>query len=210
LKVTPSGAITAFPLPAPTREPLGITAGPDGNLWFGEQSHGRIGRMTTSGVLTEFPINTTNSVQGIAAGPDGNLWFGEAAPNHDLVGVMTVAGRYREFPTPTPQAGPGRPAAGPDGYMWFPELAGSIAEVAPAGPWLPTSPWYANPQRPKTQTLTTHSLSIPPKALSPRTHAGTVRPNALPSTTPANRPNPAPILSTAARRILWSLARLFP
>ncbi len=34
----------------------GVTAGPDGNLWFTEVgNHGKIGTMTTAGALTEYP-----------------------------------------------------------------------------------------------------------------------------------------------------------
>src|SRR5947207_2382042 len=51
-----------------------ITTGPDGNLWFTE--HGifgnRIGRITTVGAITEFPVPTANAIpDGITAGPDG-------------------------------------------------------------------------------------------------------------------------------------------
>ena len=35
--------------------PNGITAGPDGNLWFTESDGSRIGRITPSGVASEFP-----------------------------------------------------------------------------------------------------------------------------------------------------------
>lgn len=33
-----------------------ITAGPDGNLWFTEMVANKIGRITTAGVVTEFPV----------------------------------------------------------------------------------------------------------------------------------------------------------
>jgi streptogramin lyase len=46
-----------------------ITAGPDGNLWFGL---GEINPITH--VITAFS-STPGNVIGIAAGPDGNLWF---------------------------------------------------------------------------------------------------------------------------------------
>ena len=35
--------------------PAGITAGPDGNLWFTESDASRIGRITPAGVASEFP-----------------------------------------------------------------------------------------------------------------------------------------------------------
>ena len=40
---------------------LGITTGPDGNLWFTEFGAGKIGRITPSGSITEFPIPTAGS-----------------------------------------------------------------------------------------------------------------------------------------------------
>jgi streptogramin lyase len=55
-----------------------MAAGCDGNLWFIELSD-RVGRITTSGAVTEFANGITPSSRpaGIAAGPDGNLWFTE-------------------------------------------------------------------------------------------------------------------------------------
>jgi hypothetical protein len=34
-RITPSGALTSFPLPPGTGNPGSLTVGPDGNLWFG-------------------------------------------------------------------------------------------------------------------------------------------------------------------------------
>ena len=41
------------------REPDGIAAGPDGNLWFTEIDGNRIGRITPTGVVTEFSAGIT-------------------------------------------------------------------------------------------------------------------------------------------------------
>ncbi len=47
-----------------------IAAGPDGNLWFTENSGNKIGRVTTAGVFTEFAVPTAASGPGaIVAGP---------------------------------------------------------------------------------------------------------------------------------------------
>src|ERR1700757_4214949 len=46
---------TEFILPTPASRPSAITTGPDGALWFIE-SGGKIGRITTQGDITEFPI----------------------------------------------------------------------------------------------------------------------------------------------------------
>jgi eukaryotic-like serine/threonine-protein kinase len=44
----PNGTITEFPVPTASSSPSGITAGPDGNLWFTEYDGNKIGRITSS------------------------------------------------------------------------------------------------------------------------------------------------------------------
>ena len=41
-----------------------ITARPDGNLWFTEYEGNKIGRITTSGIITEFPVGIANNYIG--------------------------------------------------------------------------------------------------------------------------------------------------
>jgi len=55
--------ITEFPIPTAGSNPMAITTGPDGALWFDEASTSanNIGRITTAGVFTEFPIPTAGS-----------------------------------------------------------------------------------------------------------------------------------------------------
>lgn len=84
-RVTPSGTVTEFPIPTPNAQPLGITAGNDGAIWFTEKSANKIGRITVNGVMTEYSIPTANSQPyGIASlagacGPGhGLIWFTEA------------------------------------------------------------------------------------------------------------------------------------
>ncbi len=61
---------SATPVPA---SPFGITAGPDGNIWFAA-AYG-IGKITPSGAITWYLIPTISGAFDIAAGPDGNLRF---------------------------------------------------------------------------------------------------------------------------------------
>ncbi|MHB1534556.1 MAG: virginiamycin B lyase family protein [Acidimicrobiales bacterium] len=69
-------------------DPRQITAGPGGNLWFTEQVADKIGRITPSGTITEFPLPTGNAGPArITAGPDGNLWFTEQ--NANQIAVIT-------------------------------------------------------------------------------------------------------------------------
>jgi virginiamycin B lyase len=102
---------------------MGIAAGPDGAVWFGEWGTGAIGRITTDGILTEYPLPTQNSgVHSIVAGPDGALWF--TAWSHywdpDSVGRITTAGAITLYPLPN-ATWPWGITVGSDGAVWFTE-----------------------------------------------------------------------------------------
>src|SRR6266567_437546 len=116
----------------PLAGPLGITAGPDGNLWFTEGKGNKIGRISPSGTITEFPVPTAGSYPiGITAGPGGNLWFTERDGNK--IGRISPGGTITEFPVPA-KSRPEGIAAGPDGNLWFTERDGNkIGRISPRG-----------------------------------------------------------------------------
>src|ERR1051326_1626975 len=71
-------AITEYPVTTSGSLPYGITAGPDGNIWFTENGANKIGKITPNGVVTEYPIPTAgSSPTDITAGSDNALWFTE-------------------------------------------------------------------------------------------------------------------------------------
>lgn len=126
--VRATGPVSEFPLTNPNSYPWGITAGPDGNVWFCEYSSQKIGRIAPDGLITEFDVHVPPI--GIVAGPDGNLWF--AAADLDFgtegeIGRVSPSGEVTEFPT---TALPCSIVAGPDGNLWFTNCGPS---VAPAG-----------------------------------------------------------------------------
>ena len=70
-----ASTITEFKVPA-SGVPQGITAGPDGSLWFTLFYDNQVGRVTPKGAVTVFTLNATlNSATYITAGPDGALWL---------------------------------------------------------------------------------------------------------------------------------------
>ena len=75
-RVTPSGVITTF-YTGSYSNPMHITEGPDGNLWFTESNAGSIGKITTKGVVTEYPDPDLAYISpyGITTGPDNRVWF---------------------------------------------------------------------------------------------------------------------------------------
>ena len=122
--------ITEYPVPTAFGDPLAITAGPDGALWFTEVDRNQIGRITTAGAITEYPVPTANSApEGITAGPDGALWFIEFTGK---IGRITTAGVIVEYPAPTTFSFPQWITAGPDGALWFTESDGNKIARAPA------------------------------------------------------------------------------
>ncbi|MBI5848148.1 MAG: choice-of-anchor D domain-containing protein [Nitrospirae bacterium] len=74
-------AINEFAVPTAASIPTAITTGPDGDLWFTE-GIGKIGRITTAGVIAEAAIPTAGGMPlGITTGPDGDLWFTDNTGN---------------------------------------------------------------------------------------------------------------------------------
>jgi streptogramin lyase len=147
-RITPTGHLTEYPIPTRNIWANAITSGPggpDGNLWFtnvnantNDNYRGEIGRISPTGVITEYPIPTAHTLPegGITRGPDGNLWFTELAPDGGKIGRITPTGRIVEYAvpvstTPSPFADV---TSGPDGNLWFTVVSypeGKIGVMAP-------------------------------------------------------------------------------
>lgn len=137
-RITPNGQISEFQIPSPFCEPLSITVGPDGNLWFteyyGDYRNGdKIGRITPAGIITEFNVPTaTSGPNAITAGADGNLWFTELLGNK--IGRLTTNGAFTEFTLPAGNSQPTGITRGPDGNVWFTEYGpGYLGRITPGG-----------------------------------------------------------------------------
>lgn len=103
-----------------TAGPYGIIEGPDSALWFTEYYANKIGRLTTGGTLTEYPIPTASSEPWqMTVGPDNAIWFVETAGNK--IGRVTTNGTLTEYPIPSPSSAPWGVTSGPDGAIWFTE-----------------------------------------------------------------------------------------
>ncbi|MGB7587254.1 MAG: hypothetical protein WBM00_00940, partial [Solirubrobacterales bacterium] len=119
--ITPSGQITEFSIPGGgDRQTRGIVAGSDGNLWFREVYPDAIGKITTGGQITEYPLpqGSGHPIQ-LAAGPDGNVWFTVFEP--DAIDRITPGGQITEFPLASSGNTPYGITAGPDENLWFTE-----------------------------------------------------------------------------------------
>lgn len=113
--------ITRFFVPTTNSEVLGIAADHSrGRVWFTENLGNKIGFVTTSGNLKEFPLPTSSSYPAeITVGPDGRIWFTEAGTPARIGRFAPSTGVFREFNTPHPDSGPYGITSGPDGNLWF-------------------------------------------------------------------------------------------
>jgi hypothetical protein len=106
-------------------------------MWFTEAAAGKIGRITTAGLITEFSsgISGSSEPRDIVRGPDGNLWF-TMSGLPGSIGRITPEGDVTEFSDGLTLASvPREIAAGPDGDLWFTESAtpGRIGRITTAG-----------------------------------------------------------------------------
>ncbi len=149
-RFTPAGAYVRFPVPG---NPTSITSGPDGALWYGIIALYDIGRITTTGSITEFTAPPTlASPEGIVTGPDGNLWFTQSQP---IITRVTTAGVSMQCAMPH---GGRQLTIGPDGNLWVAGFSQIARFTLPAGncpplppPPPPPSPTFAiSPAHPTT------------------------------------------------------------
>lgn len=80
-----------------------LTAGPDGAVWFTNYTKNSIGRLSSTGTVTNYALPVTFSLPtGITLGSDGALWFTEeiAPANMFKVGRITTAGAITEYALP--------------------------------------------------------------------------------------------------------------
>ena len=78
-RVNTDGSVTLFPVPSSIG---GITTGGDGAIWFTEPATNQIGRLLSSGTITQYAIPTSNAGPNrIVAGPNNTMWFTEISAN---------------------------------------------------------------------------------------------------------------------------------
>lgn len=82
------GRVRSFADPSPYSGLNDITLGPDGAMWFTEQS-GIIGRVTPSGDFSQLALPLQGSrPDGITAGPGRTLWVAETGA--DMIAQITL------------------------------------------------------------------------------------------------------------------------
>jgi virginiamycin B lyase len=117
--INKTGAVTLATIPGSKNNPVGITTGSDGAVWFTESATNKIGRVTAGPTFSSFavPAAEGTSPRGITAGPGGFLYFVTNAQSRVVkFDVHTHAFTLlAQLPAGT---GPTRIAAGADGNLW--------------------------------------------------------------------------------------------
>lgn len=123
----------------------GMTAGPDGAVWFTPSYTAAIDRITTSGTITSFTPPRGAKGGGIVTGPDGALWFTE--PNNDRIARLATTGQFTEYKLPGVgrsgnQTAPSSIVVGPDGALWsIEQTTGKVVRITTSGKITTGPPW---------------------------------------------------------------------
>jgi streptogramin lyase len=131
VKITPAGTITPFDV-SDVSGAIGITSGPDGNLWVTQS--GSIAHFAPATPTAGTKIDVTGLVASdLVFGPDGNIW----TTSSDKVEKITTAG----VATPTTVAGlAGKGVTvGSDGNIYIADFSGRIIKVTTAGVTTPVT-----------------------------------------------------------------------
>ena len=137
-KITTSGTgLTEYSLLKEAELNYGLTAGPDGNLWFVENgTSGKVGKITTSGVVSEYAVPANSEESAITAGPDGNVWFTRFDRTNNLGKIVkmstsgSILGEYTESENTIASS----IVKGKEGNLWFASFDGKrIGKITTSG-----------------------------------------------------------------------------
>lgn len=140
----PDGPIVEFVLPKPDELPIALAMGTDRNIWYidGGSGAGTIGRLTSSGKVTEFHTRLMTGGTDLVVSPSGAIWFsGIRATNGThttgIVGQTTTTGSITEYELKGSDLTARSIAVGGDGNAWVSVDRhgnyGQIVRVTPSG-----------------------------------------------------------------------------
>jgi virginiamycin B lyase len=129
-RLNPDGEMKTFPVPTgpgqrnepESSSPGAMVLGSDGALWFSDDGRNSeekwmVGRVSTSGTISEFPLPDGGEFGGMALASDGSVWFETFSHSIDRV---APSGEVTSFPIPELGSSLAEGLTlGPDGDLWF-------------------------------------------------------------------------------------------
>lgn len=114
-----------------------LVLGPDGSLWYTNNTNSKIGKIDASNNATEYSTITSAALPfDICVGPDGNLWGTYQKVGTKTIFKCTTSGTITEYTLATTLQPKGI-CAGPDGNLYITEYSNSgtnyIAKVSTSG-----------------------------------------------------------------------------
>ena len=126
------GQLERLPKPGKNLEPLGLAVAPDGSAWYTDIAAHAVSRMTPSGEVTSFPLDTPIVRLGrLAVAPDGAAWFAE--PIGRSISRLKD-GELTRHAFQSPLGGPYGVAVAADGTVWATlQAANQLLRIGPDG-----------------------------------------------------------------------------
>jgi len=113
-----------------------VALGGDGNVWFADPAHNKIGRITPAGSITEFDVPGSGyRVPSMTRDRAGNIWMaaqGVGGESRGWIKRVSPAGAVTRFAIPNSPLGV---VVRSDGNVWFPEGYGAswLGRLTPKG-----------------------------------------------------------------------------
>jgi virginiamycin B lyase len=108
---------------SPGAGPAAVYSGPDGKVWFAEETGGKIGTIDIYGQIVENALPGAPKLGGITWGPDGKVYATETVANKVLKFDPVSRSLIAEFVIPQVSAGAGGIITGADGNLWVLETS---------------------------------------------------------------------------------------
>ncbi len=121
-----------LPISGPNIEPTGLGVGQDGSAWFTDMAGRAVARVTPSGGVSRFTIDTPIVRLGrLAMAPDGSAWFAE--PTRSSI-TRLKDGEFTRYQVETSSGVPYGVAVSPDGTVWATLQDGNqLLRISPEG-----------------------------------------------------------------------------
>lgn len=110
------GRVERLPTASDNVEPIGVGVGADGVVWYTDSGKHGISRMTPSGEISSFPMDTPIvRTARLAVAPDGSVWFAEAT---GFSITKLKDGKVTRHVFESPRGDPFGVAPAADGTVW--------------------------------------------------------------------------------------------